>query len=82
MKMQYLVQTFGERFNTHFKSLVGLQVECLKEVTVDYYVKGIVKLSDESEFPVHYRWSSEEEERVCHRKNDHICGTWLCRSRR
>ncbi|MBP1308951.1 hypothetical protein JOD82_001971 [Paenibacillus sp. 1182] len=56
------VQTFGERFNTHFKSLVGLQVECLKEVKVDYYVKGVVKLSNESELPVHYRWSSQEDD--------------------
>ncbi|MFF2532298.1 hypothetical protein ACFVS2_25650 [Brevibacillus sp. NPDC058079] len=57
------IKTFGEKFNKHYAKLVGLHIKELKEVQVNYYVKGTVRLSDNSEYPVHYRWSGEDEDR-------------------
>ncbi|WPS85599.1 hypothetical protein SMD22_00640 (plasmid) [Brevibacillus halotolerans] len=56
------VKYFGERFNKHYTKLIGIQIAELKEVEVNYYVKGMVRLSDNSEYPVHYRWSDQEED--------------------
>lgn len=79
------IKHFSERFNKHFEKLINLQVEKLEEIQVNYYVQGTIQLSNNCEYPVHYRWSGEEEEsegkeldndfmKIADYYNDHILG--------
>lgn len=36
----------------------------ISDIEVDYPVKGIVHLSNGESYPVHYRWSTEEEDQA------------------
>ncbi|WCF11622.1 hypothetical protein NDS46_30210 (plasmid) [Paenibacillus thiaminolyticus] len=55
------IQAFHRQFEEHFSYLVGMTIAELKDVTVDYHVRGNVLLSNGEEYPLHYRWSGEDE---------------------
>lgn len=61
-QIERFIESFGEKISDHFQTLVGLTIEELKDVTVSYYVKGVIRLSNNDEYPVHYRWSGVEED--------------------
>lgn len=56
------IKTFDQKLSAEFQKLIGLEVKELKEVNVNYHVKGDVVLSSDEQYPVHFRWSSETED--------------------
>lgn len=60
--IQDFIKTFDTKLSHDFSKLIGLKVQELKDIRVNYHVKGDVVLSNEEEYPVHFRWCSQEED--------------------
>jgi len=60
-RLERFVEKFHERFETRFQSLVGLTVESISDVEVNYHVKADILLSNDKFYVSHFRWATEEE---------------------
>jgi hypothetical protein len=56
-------EAFGDRIKEHYeKRLLGLTIQAMGELIIDYYKSTDVSLSDGSVITVHFGWTSEEED--------------------